>query len=116
MRILIVALALFASTAFAGNATFTWLKPSPAFPAGADPTWIIDEYHINCTVDGINPFQKIVPGYNTETVSYTDIPIGIVSCSMTSFSILGGESVPSNTVAKQVYQATSPNPPQTFSF
>lgn len=114
--ILLLFLSLGIPSLFAGDATFTWSKPVPAFPPDADPTLVIDEYRINCTVDGINPFQKIVPGYDTETISYTDIPAGLVNCSMTSFSLLGGESVPSNTASKQVSQATSPNPPQTFSF
>lgn len=115
-KLMIAVLLCFSTFAQAGDAIFTWLKPVPPFPVGADPTLIIDEYHINCTVDGISPFQKIVPGYDTQTASYTDIPEGLVSCSMTSFSILGGESIASNIVAKQVFQVTGPNPPNSFSF
>jgi hypothetical protein len=122
MKKLLLILFLFAGNAVAGEATFTWLKPVPPWDVVVPPAWVIDEYRIKCTV--VVPLQpdvsytRVVPGYDTETVTYDDLPNGDTTCVMTSWSNgSGSESIDSASVNKFVFNAdVNPNPPTIFDF
>ena len=126
-RYLLIFLFVFGN-AVAGEATFTWTKPNPAWlpdPPGTAPAgWVIDEYRIYCNI--VNPgqpdqaYNKTVLGYDTETVTYTDIPPGEMSCTMRSWTSGNGtadiESTDSMTVTKTITDSVSPAPPAIFDF
>lgn len=121
-------LLFFITPAFAGEATFTWTKPNPAWlpdPPGTAPTgWVINEYRLYCTIVNLGQaditYNKVIPGYDTETATYTDIPSGDMSCHMTSWSNGDGtmdlESANSQTVTKLITDSVSPQPPALFDF
>lgn len=111
-------LTLFAVSAntFAGDATFSWVKPNPAFTSAVPPGWVIDEYRVYCDTGGVAT-NYTVQGYDTESLSVTDLPAGDMSCYMTSWSAAAGlESDPSNTVTKTIYDTPGVNPPTLFDF
>lgn len=116
--LLSIILILFSTTVSAdGSAIFTWAKPVPAFTGNPDPAWIINEYRLRCTVDSIPVPDRIILGYDTETVSYDDMLEGMTACFPVSYSAGAGvESITGATVTKMVYQDTLPNPPQNFNF
>ena len=128
MKWLTLLFVFFALTAQAGEATFTWTKPFPMFEPNADgtpavvpPSWTIDEYRVKCVVQTLGQadvnYTRIVLGYDTETVTYTDLPNGATTCIMTSWSAGNGlESIDSNSVTKFVMDAITPAPPTVFDF
>ena len=119
---------LFTGNALAGEATFNWLKPFPMFEENADgspavvpPDWTIDEYRLKCTVSVSGQpaasYTRTILGYDTETVTYTDLPNGDTTCIMTSWSAGNGlESIDSNSVTKFVMDPVFPAPPTVFDF
>jgi len=122
MKTLITILLLIAaSPVFAGSATFTWNKPAPAWNGIPDPGWIINEYRIYCTNNTTaESYTRTVPGYDTETVTYNDLPAGDTACRMTSWSAASGgnglESSFSTTVTKFISEGATPAPPTIFDF
>jgi len=104
----------------AATATFTWNKPVPAFSEPVPPSWQIDEYRIYCDLSGattIPTYTATVTGYDTESLTATDLPVGVLTCRMTSYSVgAGTESIDSNTVTHTVYNNVSPGAPTIFNF
>jgi hypothetical protein len=118
---LIILFALVSFQAKAGSADFTWTIPNPAFDAPVPADWIIDEYRLYCTIDpGGGPsisYNQVILGYTTDAASYNDIPGGMMSCYMTSWSIkANAESLPSNTVTKFILDIVHPAPPAEVNF
>ena len=117
-------LLFFCGSAIAGEATFTWSKPDPKWDNGTNihpQGWDIDEYRIYCTIVNQGQpditYNKTIVGYNIETVTYTDIPAGDMSCVMRSYTTGGNiESADSVTVTKTIVDQVSPNPPAVFDF
>lgn len=126
MRVILLLLIPF--SVMAGEATFTWTKPNPAWlpdPPGTAPAgWVIDEYRLYCTIVNAGQpdiiYNQTIIGYDTETATYTDIPAGEMSCFMRSWTSGNGttsiESADSITVTKTIVDSVSPNPPALFDF
>jgi len=132
-RVKIIVFSIFISLfavnfAHAGEATFSWTMPDPAWepdPPGTAPAgWIINEVRLYCTI--LNQQQQPIT-YNKTGISpdaspltYTDIPSGEMSCHMTSWSNGDGsmdlESANSPTVTKTITDISSPKPPAIFDF
>ena len=115
----------FPGLAYAGEATFTWNMPAPAWDDPQPPaSWVINEVRLYCTITNSGQPDQT---YNRSGIdpaasplTYTDIPPGDMSCHMTAWSNGDGtmdlESVPSATVSKTIIPGYSPRPPAVFDF
>ena len=112
--------ALLSFNVMAADALFTWTKPTPVFTDVVPPTWTIDEYRINCSLDTngvVTPVNFVVQGYDTEEFLAQGLAPGDMTCNMTSFSIgANAESAPTADVNNFLTDGGIPNPPSSFDF